>query len=149
MSAVDHRRDPADFRAGPRNSKIKVLASHRRLALWTPARVDRRVLRSDAKDIGKQRFGAEPHQTPLEFAYAVGMPEAVNVTEKYNRVRFGEKDLSLAESDQIENWLKDISTARDAETQKRAIDSCSLCLAVKDYEESWFCQSRMSKEPRR
>ena len=57
-----------------------------------------------------------PHQTPLEFAYAVGMPEAVGVTEKYNRVRFGEKDLSLDESDQIESWLKEISTA---ETQSR------------------------------
>jgi len=58
----------------------------------------------------------EPHQTPLEFAYAIGMPEALSVTEKYNRVRFGEKDLSLSESDQIEAWLTDISTA---ETQSR------------------------------
>lgn len=58
----------------------------------------------------------EPHQTPLEFAYAVGMPEAVNVTEKYNRVRFGEKDISSFEADQIEGWLIEISTA---ETQSR------------------------------
>lgn len=48
----------------------------------------------------------EPHQTPMEFAYAVGMPEAVSITEKYNRVRFGEKVLSEREASEIENWLK-------------------------------------------
>jgi len=57
----------------------------------------------------------EPHQTPLEFAYAVGMPEAVSVTEKYNRVRFGEKFLSVSESAEIEHWLTRISTS---ETQR-------------------------------
>jgi transglutaminase-like putative cysteine protease len=51
----------------------------------------------------------EQHQTPLEFAYAVGMPEAVRVTEKYNRVRFGEKDISSNESNEIEQWLDEIS----------------------------------------
>ncbi len=47
----------------------------------------------------------EPHQTPLEFAYASGMPEAISVTEKYNRVRFGGKDLSADEAGAIETWL--------------------------------------------
>ncbi|MFL6466530.1 MAG: DUF3488 and DUF4129 domain-containing transglutaminase family protein [Pyrinomonadaceae bacterium] len=56
-----------------------------------------------------------PYQTPLEFAYEIGLPEAVNVTEKYNRVRFGERELSGEEADKIENWLKEISTA---ETQR-------------------------------
>jgi hypothetical protein len=51
----------------------------------------------------------EPHQTPLEFAFEVGMPEAVKITEKYNRVRFGEKGLSRDESDEIENWLDRIA----------------------------------------
>jgi hypothetical protein len=46
-----------------------------------------------------------PHQTPLEFAYAVNLPEAVKITEKYNRVRFGEKYLSSDEADDIEDWL--------------------------------------------
>jgi hypothetical protein len=49
------------------------------------------------------------HQTPLEFAYAVDMPEAVKITEKYNRVRFGEKYLSSDEADQIEHWLSGLS----------------------------------------
>ena len=55
-------------------------------------------------------FSREPHQTPLEFAYTIGMPEAVNITEKYNHVRFGEKHLSRDESVDIENWLQEIST---------------------------------------
>ncbi len=55
-------------------------------------------------------FTRAPHQTPLEFAYAVGMPEAMNITEKYNRVRFGEKELSKNEAAQIEDWLQDLET---------------------------------------
>ena len=50
----------------------------------------------------------EPHQTPLEFAFAIGMPEAVNITQKYNRVRFGEKLLSNEEASEIENWLEEL-----------------------------------------
>lgn len=49
-----------------------------------------------------------PHQTPLEFAFALGMPEAIKITEKYNRVRFGEKSLTSQESNDIETWLKDL-----------------------------------------
>lgn len=60
----------------------------------------------------------EPHQTPLEFAFAAGLPEAVRITEKYNRVRFGEKKLSKEESDAIEGWLDEMSTA---ETQSRRV----------------------------
>jgi hypothetical protein len=33
------------------------------------------------------------------------MPEAVKITEKYNRVRFGEKYLTKKEADEITNWL--------------------------------------------
>ena len=50
-------------------------------------------------------FQREPHQTPLEFAFALEIPEAVSITEKYNRVRFGEKNLSNDEAQEIENWL--------------------------------------------
>lgn len=46
------------------------------------------------------------HQTPLEFAFELDMPEAVKITEKYNRVRFGEKNLSNEETEEIENWLE-------------------------------------------
>ena len=48
----------------------------------------------------------EPNQTPLEFAYSSGIPEVVSITEKYNRVRFGEKNLTRNEADEIESWLE-------------------------------------------
>lgn len=50
----------------------------------------------------------EAHQTPLEFAFALNMPEAVRITEKYNRVRFGKKNLSEKESREIDDWLKNL-----------------------------------------
>ncbi|MGQ0541777.1 MAG: transglutaminase TgpA family protein [Blastocatellia bacterium] len=62
--------------------------------------------------LANKGFTREPHQTPLEFAFAVGVPEAVKITEKYNRVRFGEMLLSRDESAEIENWLEEISTAK-------------------------------------
>jgi hypothetical protein len=45
-------------------------------------------------------------ETPLEFAAATGMPEALKVTKAYNRVRFGDQKLSATESTQIEEWLR-------------------------------------------
>ncbi len=60
------------------------------------------------KVLASKGFKRNPHQTPLEFAFALNIPEAVKITEKYNRVRFGEKDLSKDESKEIENWLKDL-----------------------------------------
>lgn len=62
--------------------------------------------------LAEKGFIREPHQTPLEFAYAIGMPEAVMLTEKYNRVRFGEKPLRSEESDDIENWLDQMEKAQ-------------------------------------
>jgi len=59
----------------------------------------------------------EPHQTPLEFAFASGMPEAVSITEKYNRVRFGEKNLSPDEADAIEAWLQNLKESVDPVTK--------------------------------
>ena len=57
------------------------------------------------KVLASKGFVRDAHQTPLEFAFALKMPEAVSITEKYNRVRFGEKDLSSDESKEIESWL--------------------------------------------
>ncbi|HMJ07384.1 MAG TPA: DUF3488 and transglutaminase-like domain-containing protein, partial [Pyrinomonadaceae bacterium] len=59
--------------------------------------------------LASKGFIRETHQTPLEFAFELGMPDAVRITEKYNSVRFGEKGLSRAESEEIENWLQAIS----------------------------------------
>ncbi|HEY0427670.1 MAG TPA: DUF3488 and transglutaminase-like domain-containing protein [Pyrinomonadaceae bacterium] len=58
--------------------------------------------------LASKGFRRESHQTPLEFAFALEMPEAINITEKYNRVRFGKKSLSRDEAEEIENWLKSL-----------------------------------------
>lgn len=57
------------------------------------------------KVLAKQGKKRVPSQTPLEFAFALQMPEAVKITEAYNKVRFGEKNLEEKETAEIENWL--------------------------------------------
>ncbi|HYG08339.1 MAG TPA: transglutaminase domain-containing protein, partial [Pyrinomonadaceae bacterium] len=47
-----------------------------------------------------------PDETPLEFAAATGMPEALLLTRSYNRVRFGAHELTTAEAARIEEWLR-------------------------------------------
>ena len=59
----------------------------------------------------------KPHQTPLEFAFAVNIPEAVSITVKYNGVRFGKEHLSSAEIEVIESWLKDLEASDNIESQ--------------------------------
>jgi len=56
------------------------------------------------KVLASKCFTRAAHQTPLEFAFALNIPEAVCITEKYNRVRFSEKS-SGEEAREIENWL--------------------------------------------
>ena len=53
----------------------------------------------------KQGIKREPHQTPMEFASAVGMNEASAITNAYNRVRYGDENLSISERKQIEQLL--------------------------------------------
>jgi hypothetical protein len=50
------------------------------------------------------------HETPLEFASALGMSEVVSLTERYNRVRFGDRGLSGPEAEEVESWLKQIDS---------------------------------------
>lgn len=57
----------------------------------------------------------QAHETPLEFAFSLRMPEAVKITEKYNLVRFGEKALSRDEEQEIEKWLKGLTAAENAD----------------------------------
>ncbi|HKR02329.1 MAG TPA: DUF4129 domain-containing protein, partial [Pyrinomonadaceae bacterium] len=47
-------------------------------------------------------------ETPLEFASATQMPEALHITRAYNRVRFGDESLSPTERARIEEWLSNI-----------------------------------------
>ncbi len=48
------------------------------------------------------------HLTPLEFAHTLGFPEAVTLTERYYRVRFGEDQLSDSEEAEIQQMLEAI-----------------------------------------
>lgn len=50
-----------------------------------------------------------PHQTPLEFALEINIPEAIYITKKYNHVRFGEENLSNDETGKIESLLKKLA----------------------------------------
>ncbi len=53
----------------------------------------------------KRGIRREPHQTPLEFASALGLSEAQAITDAYNRVRFGEEKLSASQLRAIERSL--------------------------------------------
>ena len=48
----------------------------------------------------------QPFQTPLEFARAAAIPEAQMITERYNRVRFGNREVSSEEAKEIDIWLQ-------------------------------------------
>jgi hypothetical protein len=41
----------------------------------------------------------------MEFAHALALPEAAWITERYNSVRFGNKELTRTEREEIESWL--------------------------------------------
>jgi transglutaminase-like putative cysteine protease len=58
------------------------------------------------KALAKKGLVRPGHQTPLEFAAETGIPEALEITGKYNRVRFGGKDLSNTEADEVEKLLQ-------------------------------------------
>ena len=60
--------------------------------------------------LSSKGLAREPHQTPLEFAFSTDSSAAVRVTQKYNAVRFGEKNLSASDFDEIEGWLKGLET---------------------------------------
>ena len=49
-----------------------------------------------------------PDQTPLEFASTLDAPEALLITRAYNRVRFGARRLTQAETARVEEWLQKI-----------------------------------------
>ncbi len=89
--------------------RIKKLEIWQRIYAWLKRKNDATIIEfyeRMQKVLAGKGFRRAAHQTPLEFAFALNMPEAVRITEKYNRVRFGEKNLSSDEAKEIENWLK-------------------------------------------
>ena len=70
--------------------------------------------------MAKKGLRRQSHQTPLEFAFATELPQAISITEKYNRVRFGEKNLSNDEAREIEDWLKDLENKEQRQSKEKA-----------------------------
>jgi len=50
-----------------------------------------------------------PHQTPLEFAYGTGLGGTVYVTERYQDVRFGRRELSADEARELDGLVEQIA----------------------------------------
>ena len=67
-------------------------------------------------DFGMRRSA---DQTPLEFALATQMPEAINITRAYHRVRYGAQPLSRSESFNVEEALRHIETMNDSSADGR------------------------------
>jgi hypothetical protein len=55
-------------------------------------------------------FRRDTAQTPLEFASALGAPEALIVTDAYHRVRYGGQHLTSAEAREIDECLRRLET---------------------------------------
>jgi protein-glutamine gamma-glutamyltransferase len=88
--------------------KIRRLNIWQKIFAWLKSRNETTIVEfyeRMQKVLASKGFTRAAHQTPLEFAFALNMPEAVSITEKYNRVRFGEKNLSSDETKEIEDWL--------------------------------------------
>ncbi|HEX8354194.1 MAG TPA: DUF3488 and transglutaminase-like domain-containing protein [Pyrinomonadaceae bacterium] len=56
--------------------------------------------------LASRGLSRRPDETPLEFAEAVGTPEALAITRAYNRVRFGARDLTGAEAEEVARQLR-------------------------------------------
>jgi transglutaminase-like putative cysteine protease len=83
---------------------------------WRGVRADRSAIifyERMNRALARRGLRREPHQTPLEFAGALDVPEALLVTRTYNRVRFGAHDLTHDEAARIETWLKRIEKVRE------------------------------------
>ncbi|HQZ96616.1 MAG TPA: DUF4129 domain-containing protein, partial [Pyrinomonadaceae bacterium] len=64
----------------------------------------------EAQGLKRQAF-----QTPLEFAYAVDLPEVLTITEWYQEVRFGKYDLTREEANEISVLLERLEKRGKAE----------------------------------
>ena len=60
------------------------------------------------KALAAKGLARREHETPLEFAQAVGTPEVLAITDAYHRVRYGGRGLTAAESSSVEEWLRRI-----------------------------------------
>lgn len=93
------------WRIGRRAARMSLFAS---VSEWLRRRRNRSPVEFYARMervLAKRGFTRRPDQTPLEFAFALNMPLAVKLTEKYNGVRFGNELLAPNDASAIEAWL--------------------------------------------
>lgn len=96
--------------------RIIKLAIWQKILIWLRQKNDKSIVEfyeRMQRVLASKGFTRQPYQTPLEFAFALKMPEAVSITEKYNRVRFGEKNLSSDEAKEIESWLQKLENKNE------------------------------------
>ena len=89
--------------------RVRRLGWQRGLRVWRTAEDDQ-TTRVDfynrlVKALEKHGARREAYQTPLEFASAFGSVDAATITNVYNRVRYGNAQLTAIERSEIENAL--------------------------------------------
>ena len=89
--------------------RVRRLGWQRGLRVWRTA-ADDQTTRVDfynrlVKALEKHGARREAYQTPLEFASAFGSVDAATITNVYNRVRYGNAQLTAVERSEIENAL--------------------------------------------
>jgi hypothetical protein len=62
--------------------------------------------------LGDHGLRRRKSQTPLEFALATNLPEALAITEKYQAVRFGDRDLSPTENREMSELIERLKSRR-------------------------------------
>lgn len=60
--------------------------------------------------LSEKGLSREPSQTPLEFAYSLGSPDVIRITEMYNAVRFGNAKLTDDDVGEVEASLESMKS---------------------------------------
>lgn len=79
------------------------------LKFWNRARPEASIVafyERLTRALAARGFRRAPAETPLEFARAVNLPEAVLITNAYNQVRYGARRLTTQEVKRIEEFLR-------------------------------------------
>ncbi|MDX6694506.1 MAG: protein-glutamine gamma-glutamyltransferase [Blastocatellia bacterium] len=91
------------------------LGFRRGLKLWRREREGRSVVEFYerlTKVLAARGLRRAPDQTPLEFAAATNLSEAMQITRAYNRVRYGEQQLSTGEAEEVDRWLREMESGK-------------------------------------
>ena len=100
------------YRLGALNRLLGLLGRRRR---GTVVEFYERMLSA----LAKRGLVRKESETPLEFAVRTGFPEALSITDEYNRVRFGRMGLCDEERARIEAWLARLESGNPATGEVR------------------------------